>query len=296
MREAVKLSIIIVTYRSHNIISDCLTSLFCQNDLDEKELEVIIVDNSPLDDFRLLENTITQKSYDRVVRLYHNIRNGGYGQGNNLGIQHATGEIIAIMNPDIIHTESLFRRALLEFYQNPNLGMLGFKQMGGHRLSYYVRQEFQTSIFSYFWTKIANRLGIFDKRTMYLSGAYFFTTKTHFSKIGYFDENIFLYCEESDITQRFLQQGLDIKFVDEKAYLHDIDGRDDSSLQALQYLLDSVRYYCQKYSFDFRRWSRVFVSELRLKRAVFRLLLKREKVAVLDRQIQCIEKFVEHAV
>lgn len=287
--EMVKLSVVIVTYKSDKIIDSCLSSLLEFSDIDDELLEIIIVDNSPVEDFLKLSTKI--KLYPKV-KLLHNGRNGGYGQGNNIGISHASGEIIAIMNPDIIHTEPLFKVVVREFANNRNLGMLGFKQYGGKNMSFYFRQEFQDN-FSYIRIKLFNKFNFFDVKRMYLSGAYFFTTRTHFESIGFFDEKFFLYCEESDITIRYLQKNLDIKFIPDYSYLHDIDGRDESSLQNLKWLLESVSYYCNKYSFDVIRYLRVFKRELFYKRLVFRAIGKGRRSRAIKNQIDVIDEFIE---
>jgi len=283
----VKISIIIVTYNSKRYIDNCLNSLYKYNDIGD-ELEVIIVDNSPKDIneemFSYIKNT-----YKQPIKLIHNEKNGGYGQGNNIGIETASGDIIAIMNPDIIHTESLFKQVISEFKKNNKLGMLGYKQLGGKEISFYIRQEFQKPIITSFLTKLFNKFNYFSKEKMYLSGAYFFTFKKSFKEIGFFDENIFLYCEESDVTQRFLMNNYDIKFDSKQSYIHDIDGRDDTSINTLRWLLDSTKYYCNKYGFSFDKFSKNSIKELSFKKKVLRLLGK--NVDSIQKQIEYLKNY-----
>jgi GT2 family glycosyltransferase len=181
----VRISIIIVTYNSKKYIDNCLKSLYEYNDIGD-ELEVIIVDNSPKDINNEMFSYI-KETYKYPIKLIHNEKNGGYGQGNNIGIEAASGDIIAIMNPDIIHTESLFKQVISEFKNNNKLGMLGYKQLGGKEISFYIRQEFQKPIVTTLLTKLYNKINYFSKDRMYLSGAYFFTLKNNFKKIDLFD-------------------------------------------------------------------------------------------------------------
>lgn len=282
----VLISLIIVTYNSKIYIDNCLSSLYKYNDIGD-ELEVIIIDNSSVDICNEMFSYI-REHYPQNIKLIHNQKNGGYGQGNNVGVEIATGEILAIMNPDIIHTESLFKQVLSEFKQN-SLGMLGFKQLGGKEISFYIRQEFQKAFITSRLIKFYNKINYFSKSKMYLSGAYFFTPKAVFEKIGKFDENFFLYCEESDITQRFLRNGFDIKFNASKSYIHDIDGRDDTSTQTLHWLLDSTKYYCQKFSFNFPKFLESSKKELLFKKRIMKLL-KRDTVGI-DNQIKYLDQY-----
>lgn len=243
-----QLSIIIVTYNSNNYIKNCLNSIFFYNDIDDA-LEVIIVDNSS-EAVSLQMQTIINDSYFNKIKFIKNEKNGGYGCGNNLGIKNAEGKYIAIMNPDITMTEPLFFDAVQQFEKNNHLGILGYKQFGAFNLSFYFRQEYYIPILTPVLTKFCNGVNWFFEKQMFLSGAYFFTKKDTFNKIGNFDENIFLYCEESDITNRFLNANYSIKFDNSKSYRHEIDGRKDMSSSGFKYLLDSTMYYLEKYSFS----------------------------------------------
>ena len=135
-----KISIIIVTYNSQLYIKKCLDSIFENNDVGES-LEVIVVDNSTEEiASQLLE--IIQEYYPNRVKFIKNDRNGGYGQGNNLGIQQASGKYIAIMNPDITMTESLFNYTIEHLERNSETGIIGYKQRGGLDLSFYLLHLF----------------------------------------------------------------------------------------------------------------------------------------------------------
>ena len=72
---------------------------------------------------------------------------------------------------------------------------------------------------------------------MFLSGAFLLLDKTRFEKIGMFDENIFLYCEESDITKRALQHGYSTDFLSDVTYDHLIDDREKLNIKTLKRVL-----------------------------------------------------------
>jgi hypothetical protein len=98
-----------------------------------------------------------------------------------------------------------------------------------------------------------------------------------------------LYCEESDITQRFLKNNFDIKYDYNKSYIHDIDGRDDTSINTLLWLLDSTKYYCNKYGFSFENFSINYIKELSFKSKVLRLLGK--NVDSIEKQIKYLKNY-----
>ena len=78
-----QISLIIVTYNSNRIIKKCIDNLLKYNDIGS-ELEIIIVDNSHHTVFIELKQLL-QANYDKRIRIVKNNKNGGYGQGNNLG-------------------------------------------------------------------------------------------------------------------------------------------------------------------------------------------------------------------
>jgi GT2 family glycosyltransferase len=262
-----KLSIIIVTYNSQLYIKKCLDSIFKYNDVGAF-LEVIVVDNSPKEMAAQL-SALIQEYYPNQVKFIKNDKNGGYGQGNNLGIQQALGKYIAIMNPDITLTESLFQDAIQRLEADSRLGIIGYKQIGGLDLAFYFRPEFYFPILTVLLTKVCNTLGVFNQKFMFLSGAFFFTKKASFEKVGNFDENFFLYCEESDVTNRFLKSGFSMHYNGSKSYLHEMDSREKMSPAGFQYFLNSVLYYLGKFSFSKERYLSKLIFDLQFKKLLY---------------------------
>lgn len=283
-----QLSIIIVTYNSNNYIKHCLDSIFHYNDIGQ-DLEVIIVDNSSeAVSFQL--HSLIIDTYLNKVKFIKNDRNGGYGYGNNIGIKNAVGKYIAIMNPDVTMTQPLFFDAIQQFEKDKNLGILGYKQYGAFNLSFFFRQEYFIPILTPALTKICNRANWYIETQMYLSGAYFFTKKDAFDKIGNFDENIFLYCEEPDITNRFLNAGFSIKYDSSKSYRHEIDGRTEMSNSGFKYLLDSYLYYLEKFSFSKHKFLFKLKIELKFKKIVYKILGNRERELAIDDHLKQVIK------
>jgi len=219
-----KLSIIIVTYKSENDIFDCLSSIQQYNDIGD-QLEIIIVDNnSP--NFDIIRDKI-QQLYPQI-KILTNPQNGGYGQGNNIGINAATSPIIAIINPDVRLSMPLFKD-ILQMFNDSSLGMVGCRQMqnnniGGPSFQYIASSTgFEKGVMAL----ICNRLRIYNDKHMYLSGAFFFARKKIMDAIGGFDEHIFMYAEEDDIRFRLKQYNPSLLFTFRKdlQYIHPTDNR-----------------------------------------------------------------------
>jgi len=85
-------SIIILNYNAGQLLLDCVNSIKKSN---YSNFEIIIVDNLSND-----QSHKKCKSKFPEVKLIENKENLGYCEGNNVGIRHATGKFIVIMNPD----------------------------------------------------------------------------------------------------------------------------------------------------------------------------------------------------
>lgn len=216
-----KLSIIIVTYKSEHDIYDCLASVRRYSDLPKDQLEIIIVDNSSECEPMF---THLKQLYGSDIVLIHNTHNGGYGQGNNVGIRIATAPVILIMNPDVRMMEPVFQTAINAFDADSRLCMYGMSQMLSSSIksqNSFIPTDRCNGYVMTLLNGLCSRLGVYLPRLMYLSGSCFFVRKSMFETIGLFDENNFMYGEEADIHYRFGKRyGYHITFNPSLHYIH----------------------------------------------------------------------------
>jgi len=255
------LSIIILTYNSEKDIYDCLASVYQHNDIGDA-LEVIVVDNQSTH-FAEMQKTISTR-YPEVV-ITQNTHNGGYGQGNDVGIRIAKAPIVAIMNPDVRLMQPTFAMALQAF-DNDKIIMCGCKQMHtptqlgwSYAFDYTAMSFLQVPL-----RNIYKRLDYYDYRHMHLSGAFFFVKKECFEQIGLFDERIFMYGEECDIHLRLRKAfpNKKIKFLS-IPYLHLSAERPFVEKQYRQ-LIDADLYVCRKHGLSVAHYLRIRLFALRL--------------------------------
>ncbi len=249
------LSIIIVTYNSQKDILNCLSSIFETSDIPREAIDIIVIDNSSKEVFIETEELIISQ-YGTEINIIHNSKNGGYGQGNNFGIQNAKAEVICIVNPDVIFLKPIFQEALNMFNVNERLAMIGGKQFGGGDISYWIRPEYDFFLFTAPISKILNKFNIYLQKYFYLSGALLFVSKTKFLEIGGFDEKMFMYCEEADITKRFLQKNYETSYRKDFHYQHLIDERSEAGEMSLKFLINSYKIYFSKFDFNYSGFMR----------------------------------------
>lgn len=255
-----RLSIIILTYNSEKDIYPCLESVYQHNDIGEG-LEVIVVDNQSRE-FAIMQQEITQR-YPEVI-ITRNTHNGGYGQGNNVGIRMAQAPVVAIMNPDVRLMQPIFAAAL-HALQNDTI-MCGGKQMHTPtQLGW--SYAFDYNAMSYLQVPLRNiykRFDYYDYRHMYLSGAFFFIRKKCFEQIGMFDEQIFMYGEECDIHLR-LRKAFPKKKIQFLSipYLH-LSAERPFEEQRYCQLINADLYVCRKHGLSVAHYLRIRLFALRL--------------------------------
>ena len=272
-----RLSIIIVTYQSERDIYDCLLSIWQFCDIPKEELEVIIVDNSPECEPMF---TKLHQQYGNTLVLIHNTHNGGYGQGNNIGIRKATAPVIMIMNPDVRLSEPIFGTVLKAFGKDNHLCMYGMKQMLSPEVKSPLSFDCSRRMNGYLIpiiSSICNKIDLFIPSLMYLQGSCFFVSKEKFEHVGLFDEDIFMYGEEDDIHWRLKKQfGPQFMYNAHLRYLH-LTLERPMSLATEQKMVASIalsnekKGYTRQFTYcNFVRYHRIRLMSAYIKKALGR--------------------------
>lgn len=270
-----RLSIIIVTYNSEHDIYDCVSSIMKYSDIPLSELELIIVDNNSRDTDTMFEKL--KELYGNDIVLIKNTHNGGYGQGNNVGIKKATAPVILIMNPDVRLIEPIFKTTVEAFEQDSKLAMYGMKQMltatipstNSFTCTYALNGYIQTIMSS-----VCNRYDHYIAKYMHFSGSCFYIRKQMFEHVGLFDESVFMYGEEEDIHYRMWKLGYTKMVYNPKLhYIHLVKERKPDLKYELK-LIDVAVFQNEKKGFSAKK-----TLKDRLRNT--NMLIAREKLKIL---------------
>lgn len=254
-RRGIRLSVVIVSYGNEAVVRDCLDSIERFNDIGEA-LEVIVVEQTE-DRPEIANHLATGYPWAHVVRN----PNRGFGAGNNRGVRESSGDLLLFLNPDTILLEPVFGRAVDIFDGDAKLGLFGVSLVtrdGEPNQSFYYIDG--RSLWSQVKYQVVKRLGRFNQKSMYITGADMFTRREAFGRSGGFDERFFMYFEEPDLCRRIRACGYTIEFHPEMRIVH-LEGKSSgaSSAQA-GCMIDSLKLYCEKYGLDYarelRRWWR----------------------------------------
>lgn len=287
-----KISIIIVTYKSLNLIKDCIDSIYEFNDLKQDEIEIIVVDNSDIEDGKLMKRFL-QSNYSNDIIFIKN-ENLGYGSGNNIGVRNAKSDIVLIMNPDVRLTEPLFLKTLQHF-ENKNVASLSYQQInGGTDFSFFKFPESHIPIIYSIQNKKDNNNKKFNQNKHSLSGAFVFFRKTDFVNAGMYDEDMFMYLEEPDIAKRILNLKKDIVFDSSIKYLHLMEHKDDFNEKLLDIGTNSIAIYFTKHNLNLKSYIKSRIIELYLHRIIFKIISNKKRVKKAEAYINSLRKAYEY--
>ena len=168
------ISILVLSHKSTILVINLIKRFY-------NKFPIIVVDNS--DDLEL--KRILNAEYPRVI--YLSIDNNGYGAAINFGSNFIKTKYFLILNPDIEDLDDrkiiLFKDAALKL--NDNFSVLGPR---------YTNIDIKSIKQSKENIEIAN--------WKFISGACMFVKNETFKLLSGFDENFFLYFEESDYCLR----------------------------------------------------------------------------------------------
>jgi len=280
-----ELSVIVVAYNSENLIIDCLDSIFKFNDIGDS-LEVIVVDNSK--NSSNMFSLIKEKYLEKIILISNN-QNGGYGQGNNIGIRASQSEYVVLMNPDVRIEFPIFKKLLGYFKSNMEVGMLGVK-IFNMNTSFFLRFESFT-IFNALMMKFWNKISYFNPNKMYLSGCFLMFNKKSFIEAGLFDENMFLYYEEADIANRIKALGKKIVLHKQLKVSHLVEERSYNRAY-VTISFESLDYYLRKYGFSQKRIYSNIKRVLKLKYLLAFILFNRSKKVEFKSYINICSEFL----
>lgn len=172
------------------------------------------------------------------VRVVQSGRNGGFGAGNNVGIRlglpdGSRPDFVYILNSDAFPAEDAIKHLLTYLETHPKVGFAGSYIHGPDGASHLTCFRFP-SIWSEFEGAartgpisrlLAHRkvpLGIPDKSgpVDWLAGASLMMRDNVLQKTGLFDEDFFLYFEETDLCRRARAAGWPTHFVRESRIEH----------------------------------------------------------------------------
>lgn len=255
IEETMMVSIIIVTYNSERFIRECIRSI--EENVRGCEYEIIVSDNSSKD----RTAAIVYKEF-RSVRLIRNRRNIGFAASNNKAVERARGDYLFFLNPDTVMINDAAAELKKFLDENPDAGCAGAKLEyydGSHQYScrqfpnylnvFFGRRSVFRTIFpenpisrnymleSLDYTKV--------QKVDWVMGAAFMCRKSQFEEVGLFDEQFFLFVEDTELCYRMKCRGLNIYYVPQAKikHYHGGSGKRGFNLSHLHHNLGMYKFF-----------------------------------------------------
>jgi len=217
-------SIVIVNYKQKNYTVDCAKSIY--QVIHSVPFEIIVVNNSPEDDFSPLE-----KHFANFSSIKN--ENKGYSQANNLGVKHSKYDHILFLNADTVFVTDPFAD-LFRFMEKRNYGAIGlklFNKDNTFQLSFGVYNDFQgesenKSKEKFFREKNLEKILEVENShseistVEWVTGAAMLLRKKVFNEVNGFNERFFLYYEDAELCKRFKDKGYQNYFYPFSKIIH----------------------------------------------------------------------------
>ena len=246
----VRTSIIITNWNGRRHLPDCLESLEQQTDTD---FEVILVDNGSTDGS--IEYIRTRHPWVKLVCLPEN---RGFAAGNNIGLEHASGTFIVTLNNDTCAEPDWLAELISAAEAHPRAGMvssrictsddrdridsIGLKvcrdgmSRGAYRLQSFAALSLE---------RVSPILA-----TSACVGLY---RRSMLDETGFFDEDFFAYCEDTDLGLRGRLAGWDAVLARDAVVRHKYSQTAGTFSPFKLYLVERNHYWVALKTFP-RTW------------------------------------------
>ncbi|MGX5820042.1 glycosyltransferase family 2 protein [Chitinophaga lutea] len=246
----------IVLYKSDpSVVTDAVRS-FLDTSLN---VRLFLVDNSPENSLKSL------RELDERIEYLHNPSNPGFGAAHNIILKKTPGlaKYHIVLNPDVYFGAGQLEKMFDYMEKHPEVGHLMPKVLYPDGSIQYLCKENPTpfDLFarrflpSFALPLFKSRMDRYEYRdrdygsiqeSTYLSGCFMFIRTEAFQKAGYFDERIFMYIEDADLTRRIAAHYKTIYFPFAEVYHHFAKGS-HKSFRLMCYSIHGAFIYFNKW-------------------------------------------------
>lgn len=210
-------SVVILNWNGKTHLIRCLASLL---KVTYKPLEIIVVDNNSTDD----SVSEVQREFPRVTVIANKI-NKGYSGGNNDGIAASRGKYVFILNNDTQVAKGFLEPLISLMERDASVGCVQPKLVYGHNHavlnavgSYMTSTGF---LYHYGYRKPASAPQYNQRLTIYSAkGAAMLLRRSAVDEVGMFDEDFFIYFEETDLCHRLWLGGYKVVYEPKSLVYH----------------------------------------------------------------------------
>ena len=232
------LTVIIVSFRSENVIHNCIQSI-------DSDIKVLIIDNSNSKEFK--ENI--ENKYKNVSCILSE-KNSGMGAGNNLGIKNIKTDFTFILNPDVILEPNTIDSLIEESQKLESFGIISPIEVNKDYPNYKLIDNSKKNIDLEEPLKVKS----VDGYSMLIN----LKRLNQIDNFYYFDENFFMYLENDDLCKRLNDKNENI-YVIPKSKIKHLGGQSVNDLYKTEIELSrNWHWMWSKFYFNKKHYGYIF--------------------------------------
>ena len=189
----------------------------------------------------IIENCSTDNSLEKLkenapeVKIIVAKKNLGFTGGNNLGIKYAFENnykyVIVLNNDTIVEDKNSIETLIAGMDENPDV------TLGTGRIFYYPNKDlvwydagkliyWRAMAIHYNYRKNKNEISLNNDLSdiNFISGCFMCIRLSDISKLGYMDENFFIYLDDIEYSARAVRKGLKLKYFPNVVIYHKARG------------------------------------------------------------------------
>jgi len=263
-----KIFVIVLNWNNKELILECLQSLQKIKHPPQSQVSILVVDNGSSDD----SVKAIKKAFPKVFIL-ENKKNLGYAEGNNRGMEYALergADYLLVLNNDIEVDEDFLVQLISAMGGSAFGGKVARKGKGvgivspkiyfapGYEFNKKRYQKDEKGKVIWYaggiidWDNILSShrgvdevdRGQYNKvvETDYMSGSCLLIKREVLKEIGLFDKKLFMYWEDSDLSQRAKKAGWKVLYVPQARIWHKVAASSAIGSQLNDYYLTRNRF------------------------------------------------------
>ncbi|MDF1809957.1 MAG: glycosyltransferase family 2 protein [Phycisphaerales bacterium] len=253
-----KLAIVVLNYKTPDLVIDCLQSIHGQ--IDERFHRVVVVDNYSGDDSAdKIENAIDTHSWSEWVSVVRSPVNAGFAAGNNVGINAILADVYLLLNSDTIVREGAIKTLLTTMSEHSDVDMLGPQLEWPDGKPQISTFRYRTPISEMMYAAklgllgrlfpkhvVARELSEFEVGLDWVSFACIAIRKKVFDSVGLLDEKYFMYFEDMAMCRKATKAGFKIAYQPDAHVVHLRGGSSPVKEQTIQRKRRPAYYYAAR--------------------------------------------------
>jgi GT2 family glycosyltransferase len=249
-----KLSIIILNYRTPDLTIQCIESVL-KSLGNSIEYEILVADNNSSDgSYEKIQDKFLEIP---IVKVIENKENLGFAKGNNELAKAANGEFLLLLNSDTIMLEKGSVTQLINDMENdPSIGLSACKLLNeDHSLqvSFAKRPGLYDLFNEYYLGRLTNRYkSKIDSPTNVdtVIGAFMIIRKNLFIELDLFDDRYYFNVEDVDLCTKVIKAGYKVIYNPNFSIIH-LGGKSQDGISWVNNRNlheNRIRYYKKHYN------------------------------------------------